>query len=101
MARARARFDEAPTGGAHGGGDGPVQLSVRLAPRLRREVAEIARARGQSVTGFVIEALEDAVRTAGDPFAGLAADMVADLRAELARALESGTYAPGPGTAPS
>lgn len=82
-----------------GADESPVQLSVRLSPGLRRDIAEVARARGQSVTGFVVEALGDAVRAERDPFAGLAADMVADLRSELARALESGAYAPGAGAA--
>jgi hypothetical protein len=72
-----------------------VQLSVRLTPDLRRAVSEVAAERGSSVTAFVVEVLEDSVRTARDPFAGLAADMVANLRAELARALESGAYAEG------
>jgi hypothetical protein len=80
---------------AHEGGDdeGPVQLSVRLSPRLRHDVTEAARRRGESVTAFVTRALEDAVREATDPFAALAARMTADLRAELGRAVESGAYA--------
>jgi hypothetical protein len=71
----------------------PVQLSVRLSPRLRHEVAEVARQRGQSVTTFVTEALEDAVEVAVNPFAGLAATMTATFRANLAKAVESGAYA--------
>jgi hypothetical protein len=74
-----------------------VQLSVRLSPDLRRAVAEVAAARGRSVTAFVIEVLDEAVRVHRDPFAGLAADMVANLRAELGRALESGAYTEGSG----
>jgi hypothetical protein len=71
----------------------PVQLSVRLAPRLRHEVAAVAQRRGQSVTTFVTEALEDAVEVATNPFAGLAATMTATFRANLAKAVESGAYA--------
>ena len=71
----------------------PVQLSVRLSPRLRHDVAEVARRRGVPITTFVTDVLEDAVRTERDPFAGLAADLAANLRAELAHALESGEYA--------
>ena len=72
-----------------------VQLSVRLAPDLRRAVADLAAEQGRSVTAFVVDVLEEAVRTERDPFVGLAADMVANLRAELARALESGAYVEG------
>jgi hypothetical protein len=77
------------------GGDDepPVQLSVRLSPRLRHDLAQIARRDTTSVTAFVTEALEEAVRVASDPFAGLAARMTADFRAELGRATESGAYA--------
>lgn len=73
--------------------EAPVQLSVRLSPRLRHDLAQIARRDNKSVTTFVTEALEEAVRVASDPFAGLAARMTADFRAELGRATESGAYA--------
>ena len=46
-----------------------------------------------SVTAFVTDALEEAVRVASDPFAGLAAWMTADVRAELGRATERGANA--------
>lgn len=79
----------------------PVQLSVRLPAEVRDAVAEAARHQGMSVTAFVVAALDDAVRRARDPFAGLAADLAADLRAELTVLVESGAYAedalpPGP-----
>ena len=79
----------------------PVQLSVRLPAEVREAVAEAAHHQGVSVTAFVVAALDDAVRRARDPFAGLAADLAADLRAELTVLVESGAYAedtlpPGP-----
>ena len=70
-----------------------VQLSVRLSPRLRHDIAQVAKRRGQSVTAFVTEALEDAVDVATNPFAGLAARMTAAFRENLAKAVESGAYA--------
>lgn len=45
------------------------------------------------MTSFVVESLEDAVQVATDPFAGLAARMTAEFRAELGRAIDSGAYA--------
>ena len=71
----------------------PVQLSVRLPPRLRHDIAQVARRNGQTVTSFVVESLEDAVRVATDPLAGIAARMAAEFRAELGRAVDSGAYA--------
>ena len=71
----------------------PVQLSVRVSPGLRHDLAQVARRRKQSVNAFVTEALEDAVRVARDPFAGIAARMAADIRAEIGKAVESGEYA--------
>lgn len=71
----------------------PVQLSVRLPPRLRHDIAQVARRRDQSVTAFVIESLEEAVAAAQNPFNGLAARMTAEFRARLGRAVESGAYA--------
>jgi predicted transcriptional regulator len=96
-ARARLGVDEGPgpVDGGEIGTDGPVQLSVRLSPALRAAVTEAARRQGRSLTGFVVEALEEAVRLERDPFAALAAELAAGLRAELAHALESGAY---PGT---
>lgn len=73
--------------------EGPVQLSVRLSPRLRHDVTQVARRRRQSVTSFVAEALEDAVRLDQDPFAAIAASMTARFRSQLGRAVESGAYA--------
>ena len=96
--RARARLDLPgplePFDGEDGGEDAdPVQLSIRLSPRLRHDIAQIARRRGQTVTSFVTEALDDAVRVATDPFAGLAAKMTAEFRSELGKAIDSGAYA--------
>ncbi len=71
----------------------PVQLSVRLPPRLRHDIAQVARRNGQTVTRFVVESLEDAVRVAGDPLTAIAARMSAEFRAELGRAVDSGAYA--------
>ena len=76
-----------------GDDDGPVQLSVRLSPRLRHDIGEVARQRGQSVTTFVTEALEDAVAVASNPFSALAEKMTAEFRSNLAKAVESGAYA--------
>ncbi len=73
--------------------EAPVQLSVRLSPRLRHDIAQVARRDRTSVTAFVTDALEAAVRVASDPFAGLAARMTADFRTELGRATERGAYA--------
>jgi hypothetical protein len=73
--------------------EAPVQLSVRLSPRLRHDIAQVARRDRTSVTSFVTDALDEAVRVASDPFAGLAARMTADFRAELGRATERGAYA--------
>ena len=74
-------------------GEDPVQLSVRMSPRLRHDITEVARRRRQSITSFVTEALEDAVRREQDPFAAIAASMTARFRSQLARAVESGAYA--------
>lgn len=74
-------------------GEDPVQLSVRMSPRLRHDIAQVARRRRQSVTSFVTEALEDAVRLEQDPFAAIAASMTARFRSQLTRAVESGAYA--------
>ena len=95
LRRARGRL-EVPTPLEPYDGDedeDPVQLSVRLPPRLRHDIAEVARRNGQTVTSFVVESLEDAVQVATDPFAGLAARMTAEFRAELGRAIDSGAYA--------
>jgi len=70
-----------------------VQLSVRISPRLRHEIAQAAKRRGQTVQAFVSESLEEAVRIAMDPVAGLSADLAANIRAELGKAVESGEYA--------
>jgi hypothetical protein len=71
----------------------PVQISFRVPPRLRHDLAQVAAQRRQSVTAFVTDALEEAVRIATDPFAGLAARMTAQFRAELGDAVDSGAYA--------
>jgi predicted DNA-binding protein len=93
--RARARLDLPEPIEPFDGEDGgePVQLSIRLSPRLRHDIAQVARRRGHTVTTFVTEALEDAVRVATDPFAGLAAKMTQEFRAELGKAIDSGAYA--------
>jgi hypothetical protein len=74
-------------------GEPPVQISFRVSPRLREELAEVARGRRQSVTAFVTEVLEEAVRVEQDPFAHLAAEMTARFRQRLGEAVESGAYA--------
>ena len=93
--RTRARLDLPAAIQPYEGddGEGPVQLSVRLSPRLRHDIAQVARRRGQSVTTFVTEALEEAVDAASNPFSGLAARMTAAFREDLAKAVESGAYA--------
>jgi hypothetical protein len=92
--RIRDRLDlPTPLEAYDGPDDEAVQLSVRLSPRLRHDVAQVARRRRQSITSFVTEALEDAVRVEHDPVAGLAADMTARFRQQLAAAIASGAYA--------
>ena len=95
LRRARARLDLPMPLEPYDGGDDddPVQLSVRLPPRLRHDIAQVARRNGQTVTSFVVESLEDAIQVASDPFAGIAARMTAEFRAELGRAVDSGAYA--------
>lgn len=73
--------------------DGPeVQLSVRVAEGLRSAVAATANAQGLTVTAFVERALERAVVEANDSFAGLAATLARELRAELHAAVKGGQY---------
>ena len=90
-ARSRARTELAPFRSELGGEQ--VQLSVRLPEGLRAAVADVAARRGQSLTAFVIETLERAVREASDPFAGLAAELARQTRVVLAEAVDSGAYA--------
>lgn len=78
------------TPGLHDGPD--VQLSVRLAEGLRSAVATAARAQGLTVTAFVERALGRAVVESNDSFAGLAADLARNVRAELRSAIEDGAY---------
>ncbi len=74
--------------------DGPaVQLSVRIPEGLRSAVAATAAAKNQTVTAFVDLALRRAVSVANDTFAGMAADMLDNLRRELAEAVANGEYA--------
>jgi predicted transcriptional regulator len=73
--------------------DAPVQISFRVDPQLREDLAAVARQRRQSVTAFVTEVLEAAVRTEQDPFAHLAAGMTERFRRRLGEAVESGAYA--------
>jgi uncharacterized protein (DUF1778 family) len=95
LRRARARLDLPTPLVPYDGDDDDdlVQLSVRLPPRLRHDIAQVARRNGQTVTNFVVESLEEALRVATDPFAGIAARMTAEFRAELGRAVDSGAYA--------
>lgn len=95
IARLRATLDLPPAYEPYDGPDDgePVQLSVRISPRLRHEIAQAAKRRGQTVQAFVSESLDEAVRIAMDPVAGLAADLAANIRAELGKAVESGEYA--------
>jgi hypothetical protein len=73
--------------------DGPeVQLSVRVPKGLRSSVASTANAQGLTVTAFVERALQRAVAEANDSFAGLAADLARNIRAELRSAIEDGAY---------
>lgn len=90
-ARARVRSELAPIRSDFGGEQ--VQLSVRLPEGLRAAVAGTAARRGQSLTAFVTETLEGAVREASDPFAGLAAELARRTRLAIAEAVESGAYA--------
>ncbi len=71
----------------------PVQLSVRMSPRLRHDIGQAAQRRRQTVQAFVTQGLEEAVEAALNPFAGIAADMTAEFRAALGRAIDSGAYA--------
>jgi hypothetical protein len=73
--------------------DGPeVQLSVRVAEGLRSAVASTANAQGLTMTAFVERALHRAVVESSDSFAGLAAHLARNVRAELRSAVEDGAY---------
>ena len=89
--RARVQTELAPPRAGLGGEE--VQLSIRLPVGLRAAIAETAARRHQSVTAFVTEILERAVREEADPFAGLAAELAVHTRALLAEAVEAGAYA--------
>ena len=69
-----------------------VQLSVRVAEGLRSAVATAANAQGLTVTAFVERELRRAVVESNDSFAGLAADLARNVRAELRSAIEDGAY---------
>lgn len=69
-----------------------VQLSVRIAEGLRSAVASTANAGGLTVTAFVERALQRAVIEANDSFAGLAATLAGNVRAELHSAIKDGAY---------
>jgi hypothetical protein len=69
-----------------------VQLSVRVPEGLRSAVASTAAAQKMTVTAFVDRALRSAVTEANDSFAGLAADLARNVRAELRAAIDDGTY---------
>lgn len=69
-----------------------VQLSVRVAEGLRAAVTSTANAQGLTVTAFVERALHRAVVDSNDSFAGLAADLARNVRAELRSAVEDGAY---------
>jgi hypothetical protein len=73
--------------------DGPeVQLSVRVPEGLRSAVTATAVAQEITVTAFVHQVLLQAVIEASDSFAGLAADLSRNIRAELRSTIEDGTY---------
>ena len=85
-----ARRGELDTSSLH---DGPeVQLSVRVRAGLRAAVASTANAQGTTVTAFVEQVLQRAVIEANDSFAGLSADLAANMRAELHAVLKDGAY---------
>jgi len=90
-ARSRVRAELGPLRSELGGEQ--VQLSVRLPEGLRAAVAESAARRHQSLTAFVIETLERAVREEADPFTRLAAELARQAREVLAEAVDSGAYA--------
>ena len=96
IARLRATLDLPPAYEPYDGPDDgePVQLSVRISPRLRHEIAQAAKRRGQAGQAFVSESLGEAVRVAMDPVAGLAAGLAANFGADLGQAVESGEYSP-------
>ncbi|MGH2929819.1 MAG: hypothetical protein ACRDL8_16580 [Solirubrobacteraceae bacterium] len=93
----RAARKEAPARGGSVGtsaiDDGPeVQLSVRLPAGLRASLAATAANQGTTVTAFVTGALRRATVEANDSFAGLAADLLDDLRGQLRSAIDDGAY---------
>ena len=90
QARSRVQAELVPLRSELGGDE--VQMSVRLPSGLRSAVAEVAARRGQSLTAFVIDTLERALREEADPFAGLAAEWARQARAVLAEAVDSGAY---------
>lgn len=55
-------------------------------------VAATANAQGLTVTAFVERALQRAVVEANDSFAGLAATLAGNVRAELHAAIRAGAY---------
>ncbi len=69
-----------------------VQMSVRIPADLRDAVNDMARRRGQTLTGLVTELLVTTVRADRDPFVGLASDLADHIRAELATAVAAGDY---------
>jgi hypothetical protein len=74
-------------------GVGPeVQLSVRVPEGLRSAVASTAAAQTMTVTAFVEQALRRAVIEFNDSFAGLAADLERNVRAEIRSTVEDNTY---------
>lgn len=76
--------------GLHAGPE--VQLSVRVPEGLRSAVTRCANAQGTTVTGFVERVLQRAVVEANDSFAGLAATLASNLRAELRSAIKDCAY---------
>lgn len=69
-----------------------VQLSVRLPVGLRDAANDLARRRGQTLTGLVTELLVTALDATRDPFAALAVDLAELTRQELAAAIAAGDY---------
>jgi hypothetical protein len=91
-ARRAASTREHPLDTSSLNGGPEVQLSVRVSEGLRSAVASTAAAQQMTVTAFVDRALHQAVIEANDSFAGLAADLSRNVRAEIRSTIEDGTY---------
>lgn len=91
-ARQAAPAREGPSEASALGGGPEVQLSVRVPAGLRSAVGSTANAQGLTMSAFVEQALRRAVSEANDSFAGLAADLARNVRAELRSAIGDGSY---------